>query len=140
AADSGGGEAPMGDGDDGGATVAGSPMAQLGGDAGGGERVWYLVVNGEQVGPFTAQDVRGRHAAGEVDVETYGWREGFADWLRLGSIEDFRDLGAGAGMNGDTRRADVNDVFAPPQQEETGEAADIFGGRRAANEGPTAVA
>ena len=33
--------------------------------------------------------------AGEIDVETYAWREGFGDWLRLGSIEDFRDLGGG---------------------------------------------
>src|SRR5204862_2464375 len=76
----------MGD-QDAGATVAGSHA-----DPGAGDRVWFLVVNGEQVGPFTAQEVRMKHAGGEVDLETYGWREGFADWLRVGSIDDFRDL------------------------------------------------
>src|SRR5438067_5674669 len=60
----------MGEQDDG-ATVAGSHA-----DPGAGDRVWFLVVNGEQVGPFTAQEVRMKHAGGEVDLETYGWREG----------------------------------------------------------------
>src|SRR5438132_10386530 len=98
APDAGLGDAPMGDGDDG-ATVAGGSMDALA----GAERVWYLVVNGEQVGPFSPAEVRAKHAAAEVDVETYGWREGFGDWLRIGSIDDFRDLGA-APANGETRR------------------------------------
>src|SRR3954463_2577772 len=49
------------DGDDA-ATVAGSF------DPSGGEKVWYLVVNGEQVGPFNASEVRAKFAAGEADA------------------------------------------------------------------------
>ena len=43
--------------------------------------------------PADAAEVRAKFAAGEIDAETYAWREGFGDWLRLGSIDDFRDLG-----------------------------------------------
>src|SRR6185369_5402678 len=60
--------------------------------SGEGDGVWHLVVGGEQVGPFTPDEVRAKHAAGECDVETYAWRDGFSDWMRLGSIEDFADL------------------------------------------------
>src|SRR5438105_4658068 len=76
--------------DDGRTTVA-PPSGGL--PVGGGDLVWHLVVDREQVGPMSAADVRGKFASGEVDAETYAWREGFADWLRLGSIEDFADLG-----------------------------------------------
>src|SRR5689334_910102 len=90
-----------------GATVAGSFDP-----AGGGERVWYLVVNGEQVGPFNGAEVRSKFAAGEVDADTYGWREGFADWLRLATIDEFSELGtngAANGAGGDTRRSNLGE-------------------------------
>ncbi len=54
--------------------------------------VWHLVIDREQVGPLEAAAVREKFQAGQIDAETYIWREGFADWLRLGSIEEFRDL------------------------------------------------
>ena len=62
-------------------------------DAGGaGDSVWHLVIDREQVGPMTPAEVRAKFAAGQCDAETYSWREGFGDWLRLGSIDEFRDL------------------------------------------------
>src|SRR5438552_2168851 len=82
---------------------------------GTGEAVWHLVVDREQIGPLTREEVQAKFRAGEVDLETYAWREGFADWLRLGSIEDFRDLagdGAATGNEGATRRTDTADLFA----------------------------
>src|SRR5947209_1644890 len=81
----------------------------------GGDSVWHLVIDREQVGPLTPAEVRQKFAAGEIDAETYAWREGFGDWLRLASIEDFRDLGGGAaaaGNEGATRRTDSADLFA----------------------------
>src|SRR5262249_43610238 len=75
-------------------------------------------------------EVRQKFAAGEIDVETYGWREGFADWLRLGSIEDFRDLGgAQAEPEGATRRTDSADLFsnANPGDDSGDAGADLFG-------------
>ena len=36
--------------------------------------------------------VKSKFDAGEVDGDTYTWREGFKDWLRLFDIEDFASL------------------------------------------------
>ena len=58
----------------------------------GDESVWHVVINQDQVGPMTANEVRQRFAASEIDGETYGWREGFADWLPLAQIDAFAEL------------------------------------------------
>jgi predicted Zn finger-like uncharacterized protein len=57
-----------------------------------GEGVWHLVIDREQVGPMTPEEIRAKVAAGQADADTYAWREGFGDWVRLGSIDEFRDL------------------------------------------------
>ena len=49
--------------------------------AGADEGVWHIVVDQEQVGPLTVAEVQARFAAGEIDSESYIWREGFSDWL-----------------------------------------------------------
>lgn len=60
------------------------------GAAGGGEEaVWHVVINQDQVGPMTAAEVQQRFSAGEIDAETYAWREGFADWLPLSQVDTF---------------------------------------------------
>src|SRR5271170_3410521 len=46
-------------------------------DAGG----WHLVIEGDQVGPISEADIRTRVERGEINAETYVWKEGFADWL-----------------------------------------------------------
>jgi TonB family protein len=55
----------------------------------GDESVWHVVINQDQVGPMTAVEVQQRFAAGEIDGETYAWREGFADWLPLAQVDTF---------------------------------------------------
>jgi hypothetical protein len=108
--------------------MGGAPPAGVAGDA-----VWHLVIDREQVGPLTPDEVRAKFSAGEVDAETYVWREGFADWLRLGSIEDFRDLGGAPAAHdeGATRRTDSADLFsqaAAGGDEGDGAGSDLFGG------------
>ncbi len=103
----------------------------------GDEAVWHVVVDQEQVGPITVAEVQTRYAAGEIDGETYIWREGFSDWLPLTQVPDFASLVAGGttttaqpssgqdavasmfgaanyqdGDDGGTARSDPNDVFA----------------------------
>src|SRR5690349_14601209 len=63
---------------------------------GGDEAVWHVVINQDQVGPMTAVDVQQRFAAGEIDSETYVWREGFADWLPMAQVDTFASLVASA--------------------------------------------
>lgn len=101
-----------------------------GGAGGGEESVWHVVINQDQVGPMTAAEVQQRFSAGEIDAETYAWREGFADWLPLSQVDAFASFlatasttsaaGSGAAavssMFGNdesgTVRSDPGDLFA----------------------------
>lgn len=100
----------------------------------GDEAVWHLVIQQEQVGPMTAADVRHRLASGEVDADTFTWREGFADWTPLAQVDVFAGLVTGTtakaqpasesavavgamfgGMDEPTTtNSDPSDLFAPP--------------------------
>src|SRR5690242_16944919 len=55
----------------------------------GDESVWHVVINQEQVGPMTAAEVQRKFAGGEIDAETFAWREGFSDWLPLAQVDAF---------------------------------------------------
>jgi predicted Zn finger-like uncharacterized protein len=70
------------------AAAAAAPAAAAPADAGG----WHLVVDGDQVGPVSEADIRGRIERGEVNAETYVWKEGFADWLKLSAIPELAGL------------------------------------------------
>ena len=63
----------------------------------GDESVWHVVINQDQVGPMTAVEVQQRFAAGDIDIETYIWREGFADWLPLAQVDTFAQLASSGG-------------------------------------------
>ncbi len=125
---------------------------------GGEEGVWHIVVEQEQVGPLTVAEVQARFAAGEIDGESYIWREGFADWLPLSQVPDFAHLVASGSTTtaqpssgqdavasmfgasnyeepGGTSKSDPNDVFAAHAAKATEEeegAGDLFGQRAAA--------
>ncbi|HUH02731.1 MAG TPA: TonB family protein [Kofleriaceae bacterium] len=118
-------------------------------DDAGGEAVWHLVIDQEQVGPMTASEVAQRFHAGEIDAEAYTWREGFADWQPLAEVEVFAALVSGggggaaapaedpsAGMFGGaqiedsgTARSDPADLFAAAADSGMGDdgGADLFG-------------
>ncbi len=53
---------------------------------------WHIVVDGEQVGPIAEADIRARIERGEVRADTYIWKEGFADWLKLSAVPEFADV------------------------------------------------
>ncbi len=75
---------------------AADPALAAGGDAGdefGDDTpVWHLVIDREQVGPMSPAEVRDRYANGDISEETFIWREGFSDWLRLDAVDDFADI------------------------------------------------
>jgi predicted Zn finger-like uncharacterized protein len=50
--------------------------------------VWHVVLDGEQQGPYTAEQVGQFIAAGQLDYEAYCWRDGFADWMHLQDIQE----------------------------------------------------
>jgi predicted Zn finger-like uncharacterized protein len=84
-----------------------SPTAASGAEGGG----WHLVVDGEQVGPLPESEIRARLQRNEINGETYIWKEGLADWLKLSTVPEFADA-----------------VSAPPAAEGAGAAAtsDLF--------------
>ena len=128
--------------------------------AGGDDAVWHLVINQDQVGPMTVAEVQQRFAAGEIDGESFTWREGFADWLPLSQVDAFAGLvasgsttnaiGGGGGAAaigamfgsgddaGGTTRSDPGDLFAaashssraPAHEDDDG--GDLFGSKPAA--------
>ncbi len=55
---------------------------------------WHLVVDGEQVGPLPEAEIRARLGRGEINGETYIWKEGLADWLKLSTVPEFADAGS----------------------------------------------
>src|SRR5690349_14035052 len=85
--------------DDGGAAAGG----------GGDESVWHVVIDQEQVGPMTMAEVQQRFSAGQIDADTYIWKEGFADWQPLSQVDVFAGLAAGGGGGGGA--AAVSNMF-----------------------------
>ena len=67
---------------------------------------WHIVVEGEQVGPISEADVRSRAERGEIRADTYIWKEGFADWLKLSAVPEFADLAPP-----DSGSVNIADVF-----------------------------
>ena len=95
----GAGEAGAAGGDAGAAATLSSTAADA--PAPPSDAVWHLVIDREQVGPMTVAEVQAKVNAGQADAETYGWREGFDDWLKLSAIEDFKSMFAGGGGGAD---------------------------------------
>ncbi len=69
------------------ADAAAAPAAAAASEGGG----WHLVVDGEQVGPLPEAEIRARLGRGEINGETYIWKEGLADWLKLSTVPEFAD-------------------------------------------------
>lgn len=83
---------------------AGSDDA-LGGGAGAAE--WYVVIDGEQVGPVTTVEIDSYFMSGKINAETYAWKDGMGDWQHIVEIPEFAHLGSDvAGPNEATTIAD----------------------------------
>ncbi len=128
----------------------GGDQAAVGDDA-----VWHVVINQDQVGPMTVADVQARFTAGEIDADTYIWREGFADWMPISQVDTFAGFVAsgsataavgggggasavaamfGGGVTGDdagTVRSDPGDLFAAASSQRAADddGGDLFGSK-----------
>ncbi len=75
------------------------------------ESAWHIVVDGEQVGPLPDSDIRARLARGEINADTFAWKEGLADWLKVGSVPEF--AGATTYSSPSPAASDFDNPFAP---------------------------
>lgn len=55
-----------------------------------GDTVWYLNSAEGPVGPYAPVDLRQMKAAGHITDEWYVWREGLAEWQRLGDVAELQ--------------------------------------------------
>lgn len=53
----------------------------------------YILVNGEQQGPFTPDQVKGYLAIGQYQYTDLAWREGMTDWQPLSQFPEFAPRG-----------------------------------------------
>jgi membrane protease subunit (stomatin/prohibitin family) len=50
--------------------------------------VWFLGIDGQQVGPLSVEQVRARLADGSANGETLAWRDGMAGWTAVAQVPD----------------------------------------------------
>ncbi|MCA9321740.1 MAG: DUF4339 domain-containing protein [Planctomycetes bacterium] len=51
---------------------------------------WYYDDGGHPAGPISRNALLGLRAAGNLSPESLVWREGFADWLPMGEVDDLQ--------------------------------------------------
>lgn len=61
---------------------------------------WYVVVDGDQVGPISPEEIEAYFASGRVQADSFAWREGLGDWIALGELDEFAHLAAMSGADG----------------------------------------
>ena len=52
---------------------------------------WFAVIDGAQAGPFAAAEIRQKIESGALTGETFAWKEGMSDWLKLDELSAFAD-------------------------------------------------
>jgi predicted Zn finger-like uncharacterized protein len=79
----------------------------------GTEPIWHAVLNGDQQGPFTVDQLRELMTQGQIDTETYVWRDGFEGWQPLRDVAELAPLITPAAP-APSPAAGGEDLFAPP--------------------------
>ncbi|MBS2027320.1 MAG: zinc-ribbon domain-containing protein [Deltaproteobacteria bacterium] len=49
---------------------------------------WYVMINGEQVGPLSPDDLGAKIASNEVSDRSHVWRDGMAEWKRAADVDE----------------------------------------------------
>lgn len=75
------------------------------------DAIWHVVIDQQQVGPMTTEDVAARVAAGEVGPDTYVWREGLDDWQPL-AVSELAGLAPSTALD---PAAAADDPWQPPE-------------------------
>lgn len=58
--------------------------------AGSNVPCWYYALDGQPLGPCTADQIRSLLASGELTPEDNVWREGMPEWLPAAQLPEFR--------------------------------------------------
>ena len=82
-----------------GATRERAPAAAASHGGTSGAPEWYAVIDAQQSGPFTSQEIEGHYASGQITSESYIWRDSMSDWTPLEQVEVFAHLTAHGAMD-----------------------------------------
>jgi predicted Zn finger-like uncharacterized protein len=63
---------------------------------------WYVVVDGEQVGPISPEEIEAYYASGRINDQSFAWRDGLGDWVALSELDEFAHLAHLGGVGADT--------------------------------------
>ncbi|GEM_PF-3247199 len=75
--------------------------------------IWHIVVDRQQVGPMTPEDIAGLLGRGEVDGDAFVWCDGLGDWQKMSTVPEFEHLFE-SGPSGDNA---LPNPFSSQQQE-----------------------
>lgn len=94
------------------------------------DKIWYIALNDEQVGPLSQDEVRAEIEAGQVTGSTYIWRDGLEDWVMAADATEFADaIDAGEPDIADVAGESVDAFFAsydsPSNEEDDAAAASV---------------
>jgi predicted Zn finger-like uncharacterized protein len=104
-----------GDGQGGGASPAAAASTPA------GEAIWHVVINGDQAGPYSPEQLADMLAGGTVDWDAYVWTEGFDNWVPMRDVEtlvaQISGGGSAASAQADARMsfAETPDAFSSAQ-------------------------
>jgi len=59
---------------------------------------WHAIINGEQTGPLSVEDLRGRIAGGTVSPDDLVWTEGMDQWAKAATVKELFPDASAAGM------------------------------------------
>jgi predicted Zn finger-like uncharacterized protein len=112
-----------GDGQGGG---AGAPAAAASAPA--GEAIWHVVINGDQAGPYSPEQLAEMLAGGTVDWDAYVWAEGFDNWVPMRDVETLVSQISGGGSAA-SAQADARMSFEATPDAFSSAAQPAFGGQ-----------
>ena len=50
--------------------------------------IWHIVVNGQTMGPYSAEEISTHLASGRIGTDILVWKEGMADWTSISQIAE----------------------------------------------------
>lgn len=54
------------------------------------EKNWYYAAAGQQVGPYTADELKSMAESGKINGQTHVWKEGMGNWTPMAEIKELK--------------------------------------------------
>ena len=81
------------------------------------DQIWHVVVNGDQQGPFTPEQIGEMLSQNMIDWEAFVWKDGFDNWLPARDVEELVNaVMGGAPQEGAADEASAEQFGAPADQ------------------------